>query len=376
MMPLGPQLMRELRIGPERLSSLVAAYTFSAGLVGLLCAPFMDRFDRRMLLLISYLGFILGTVACAFCHTAEALLSARIFCGAFGGVSAALVMAIVSDVVPPERRAAGMGIIMTAFSVASALGVPVGLYLAHKFSWETPFFVVAAAGVLTWGLLWLYLPSLRHHLQGTAAARGTAFLALLRNKNAGWALLFIAMLTLGHMVMIPLLSPYLVHNLGLPEQQLFLIYLIGGLLTVVSSPQVGKLADRVGRQRVLGSMVVMAAAVVLVMCHAPRLPLWGTLVLGGLFFIFASGRFVPAQAIVSLAVPANQRGAFMSLNTCVRDLAAGTAASLAGYLVTKAPHSEMLLHYEHVGYVAVTASFTALLLSRRVSMQEQPSVKA
>ena len=369
MMPLGPQLMRELNIGPDRFSGLVAAYTFSAGLVGLLASPFMDRFDRRKLLLFSYIGFIIGTIACGLSHTAEALSQARILCGAFGGVSGALILAIVSDLVPPERRAAGMGIIMTAFSAAAALGVPLGLYLAQKFTWETPFFVVAGIGAIGWLLLWYYLPPVREHLKTSAARRGAAFWALLRNVNAGWALLFIFMLVMGHMVMIPLLSPFLVHNVGFPEQHLSLVYLIGGVLSIFTGPMVGKLADRHGRIQVLGIMIIVAAGVVLAISHSPRLPMAGTLVLSGLFFIFASGRFVPAQAIGSLAVPPAQRGAFMSLNTCVRDLGAGVAASLAGVLVSTAPSGE-LLHYNHVGYAAVAASFISYWLGTRVRTQD------
>src|SRR5246127_179436 len=65
MMPLGEQLMREFTIGPGKFSQLVAAYTLSAGIVGLLTAPFMDRFDRRKILLFAYAGFFLGTLACA-----------------------------------------------------------------------------------------------------------------------------------------------------------------------------------------------------------------------------------------------------------------------------------------------------------------------
>lgn len=369
MMPMGPQLMRELNIGPDKFSGMVAAYTFSAGLVGLLSAPFVDRFDRRKLLLFCFAGFIVGTLACALAHTAEALTQARIVCGAFGGISGAAIMAIVSDVVPPVRRAAGMGIIMTSFSAAAALGVPLGLYLANRFTWETPFFTIVGVGVVTWILLWWYLPPVREHLKTSSVMRGQAFMALLRNKNAGWALLFIFMLVMGHMIMVPLLSPYLVHNVGFPEEHLLLIYLIGGLLTIVTSPIVGRWADRYGRMRILGFMVIIAAVVVLAITHSPRLPMAGTLVLGGLFFIFASGRFVPAQAIGSLAVPASQRGAFMSLNTCVRDLGAGVAASLAGYIVTTGPTGE-LQHYNYIGYVAVAASFISYWLGTRVRTQD------
>ncbi len=100
LMPLGPQLMRELQIGPGHLSALVAAYAISSGVVGLLVAPFIDRFDRRKLLLFAYAGFIAGTLACALSQNAATLLMARVLSGAFGGLSISMVMAIVGDVVP------------------------------------------------------------------------------------------------------------------------------------------------------------------------------------------------------------------------------------------------------------------------------------
>jgi len=127
MMPLAPQLMRELNLGAGQFSALVAAYSIAAGVVGLLSAPFVDRFDRRTLLLCAYAGFAIATLLCGLASNAHTLLMARALGGAFGGISGSLCLAVVSDIVPPERRAAGIGIIMTSFAVAAAIGVPVGL---------------------------------------------------------------------------------------------------------------------------------------------------------------------------------------------------------------------------------------------------------
>src|ERR1041385_7295392 len=187
LMPLGPQLMRELHIGPGHFSALVAAYTISSGVVGLLAAPFIDRFDRRKLLLIAYGGFIAGTLACALSQDAAALLAARALSGAFGGLSISMVMAIVGDVVPAERRAAGVGIVMTAFSAAAAVGVPFGLQLAQSFRWEAPFFMLAGIAGAVWCLALAGLPPVRGHLQNADRHRARAFIALLRDANAGRA---------------------------------------------------------------------------------------------------------------------------------------------------------------------------------------------
>jgi len=55
-MPLGPQLMRVFAISAAQFSMLIAAYAMMAGIVGLLVAPFIDRFDRRSVLVAAYAG--------------------------------------------------------------------------------------------------------------------------------------------------------------------------------------------------------------------------------------------------------------------------------------------------------------------------------
>ncbi len=371
MMPLGEQLMREFAIGPGKFSQIVAAYTISAGTVGLLTAPFMDRFDRRKILLFVYAGFCLGTLACALSKNFETLLIARIICGAFGGVSGATLMAIVGDIVPPQRRAAGMGIIMGAFATAAALGVPFGLYLAQKFRWEMPFFLVAGIGVIVWFLIHATLPPVRAHLNDndTPLHHFTEFFQLLRDPNAGRALIFFSAVVMGHFAIIPLLAPYLVSNVGLPENRLFLIYMVGGICSALTAPLCGRLADRYGRLKVFAILVVIAAMVTLWISHSGPLPVWAVLVSAGMFFTFGSGRFIPGQAILSLAVPSKRRGTFMSLTSCTRDLTSGVTSSLGGWLVTRAP-SGQLVGYDKLGWLAVGMSFVALWLASRVQVKE------
>ena len=370
MMPLGPQLMRELAISPESFSHIVAAYSITAGVVGLLAAPFIDRFDRKKLLLTTYAGFVFGTLSVALSHTSGALLVSRAICGGFGGVSGSLVLALVGDLVPPERRASGMGIVMTAFAVAAAVGVPVGLFLAQRFVWETPFFLLAGLSAVTWVLILKGLPAIPRAVHVDPAAQRAAFGRLLRDTNAGRALLFMAALILGHFAIIPFLAPYLVNNVGLDEKHLFLIYLVGGVCTVVTSPLVGKLADKFGRFRVFSVLAVVASIVTFSLTHGGRKPLWAILLEAACFFVFASGRFVPAQAMMSLAVAPSQRGAFMSLTSCTRDFVAGASAGAIGLVVKKAPDGS-LLHMNWLGWIAVAAAALSVWLASRVMVKDQ-----
>jgi DHA1 family inner membrane transport protein len=93
------------------------------------------------------------------------------------------------------------------------------------------------------------------------------------------------------------------------------------------------------------------------------------LVSGGAFFVFASGRFVPGQAIMTLAVPASRRGAFMSLSGCARDLAMGVTSSIGGWIVTKAP-SGQLVNFHWLGWIAVAAGLVSVWLGSRVRVND------
>src|SRR5208283_3695515 len=135
--------MRLMHLTPAQFNLIVATYAIAAGISGVVAGFFLDRFDRKAALLGLFLGFAAGTLLCALAPTFHLLMAARAIAGAFGGVTGAVILAIVGDVIPEYRRGAAMGMVMSAFSVASIFGVPLGLALASYFSWHAPFYVIA-----------------------------------------------------------------------------------------------------------------------------------------------------------------------------------------------------------------------------------------
>ncbi|MEO7100356.1 MAG: MFS transporter [Luteolibacter sp.] len=369
MMPLGPQLMRQLVISPQQFGSLISSFALTAGIVGLASAPFIDRFDRRHLLLFVYAGFTLGTLACGLSTTWGMLLISRAICGAFGGVSGATIMAIVSDVVPPERRARGMGIIMTAFSVAAALGVPFGLKLAQLWRWEAPFLAVAVIAMVVWSLLFQILPPVRSHLENGEVRSARDFLLLVKDGNAWKGLALMMAVVFGHFTIIPFLSPFLVRNVGMAEKDLFLVYMVGGAITVFTGPRVGRLADKHGKFLIYAILVAGACIVIRVLTSSGPRPEWQVLVIAGFFFMLASARFIPTQATISMAVPSARRGAYMSLVACSRDLASGLTTGLGSMVVAEGANGQ-LLHYDRLGMLAIAVSIGSLWVFRQVKAAE------
>jgi predicted MFS family arabinose efflux permease len=231
--------------------------------------------------------------------------------------------------------------------------------------------MLAGLATINWVIAFFFLPPVRGHLENRGDSDPThAFGELLRDTNAWRALLFMSAAVIGHFAIIPLLSTFLVGNVGLPEGDLFLVYMVGGVMTVFTAPVVGKLADSLGRRRVFAGMVMVACAVTVWIAQSGPLPAWVVMVQAALFFVFASGRFIPGQAIMTLAVPASRRGAFMSLNGCARDLAMGLASSIGGWIVVKDPSSNHLNNFQWLGWIAVAAGVVSIWLASRVHVQD------
>ena len=366
-MPLGPQLIRILHISPLQFSYLVSAYTFSAGISGFLAAFFVDKYNRKSVLLLGYCGFIIGTFACAFSPTYHLLLASRILAGTFGGLIGAQVQSIVADTFPFERRGKAMGTLMAAFSVASVVGVPLGLYFATVYNWQFPFMIVGGLGLIIIPLVFTFIPDMVSHIQhDNIKPNPFAFLtSILSSNNQLRALLLTSTLTFAHFIIVPLLSPYMVANVGFTEHQLTYIYLVGGTLTIFSAPMVGKLADKYGKQAILTAFSFIALLPLFFITHIGIVPIYIALIITAGFFVFSGGRMIPSMALVSSVVTPQQRGSFMSINSSLQQITTGMAAFVAGTIVTKSPEGQ-LIHYTWIGYIAICSTIATIFIAKKL----------
>lgn len=363
MMPMGSHLMRVFQIGPGQFTHLVAAYGLAAALTGFAGGFVLDRFDRKHALLALYFGFGLATLACALAPNYHALLFARFAAGACGGVASSVVTAMVGDVIPPARRGRAMGNVMVAFPIASVLGVPLGLLLAEKFGWHAPFFLIASLSVFVLANALRALPKLTpHHVPAHPWAQMKAILVDPIHQR-GFAVS--AALVFAGGIVIPILAPSLVANVGLTEAQLPLIYLAGGLCTFATTPLIGRISDRHDKLHVLGWLSLSASTVVLVLTNLPRVHIAVALLATTLFMVTMSGRFAPAMAMITNAVSGRYRGGFMSVNSAIQQAASGFANLTAGSMVSINAEGR-IIGYPRIGAAAVACFGLTFFLAMRL----------
>ena len=365
MMPLGAGLMKEFSLSPAQFSHLVAAYGGAAALAGLVGGLFLDRIDRKLALAWLYVGFALSTLACALAPTHHALLGARLAAGAFGGLAGAVVVAMVSDVVPPERRGRGMAFVMAAFPLASVAGVPLGIVLSNHLGWHAPFFLLAGLGIPILFAISRFIP----RRPPTAEAASASPLGQMRDLLAepihwrGFAVT--AALVIGGGCIIPFMAPSLVANAGVTEKLLPLVYLFGGAATFFSTPFVGRLTDRHDKLHVLAALSLPAIVAALLVTHLGPSPLPLVLLVTTLFFVGMSGRFGPATTLVANSVSPRFRGGFMSVNSAVQQGSSAAANLLGGALISRDAAGH-LVGYGRVGWLSVGAFLLTLVLAHRL----------
>jgi MFS transporter, DHA1 family, inner membrane transport protein len=374
-MPLGPQLMRTLRINPAQFGLIVSSYTFAAGVAGLIASSVVDRFARRTAFMTLYAGFLLGTLFCALAPSYQTLVAARIATGAFGGILGGMTLAIIGDVFPESRRGRATGSLMVGFSLASVAGVPFGLYLGTNYGWHIPFIALAIGGLPTLALVPFALPTLDDHVDKVHSHPLKSIAETFSHPNHLNAFALIITLMVGSFTVFPFLSPYLVSNVGMTEHQLPLVYIAGGALTLVAAPIIGRLADHYGKLNVYCVIIPGSALLLLVITHLPPAPVGVAVAVFGALMVCNVGRMIAAMAMITSSVEPRRRGAFLSANSSVQHIAAGLGAYLGGIIVSQSATGQ-IEHFGIVGWIAAAATLASLWLAARIRVADEPPASA
>jgi predicted MFS family arabinose efflux permease len=353
MSPLGDFIMKSLHITISQFSTAVSAYAFSAGISGFFTAGFADKFDRKKILLFFYIGFAIGTFFCAIAPTYTLLVVARIVTGIFGGVISSISMAIVADLFSLEQRGKVMGFVQMGFATSQVMGIPVGLFIANKFNWQIPFMVIAILAFCIILILVFKLRPVTEHLQIQNDKSPFKHLwHTVSNSKYQLGFLSTALLSIGGFMMMPFGSAFAINNMKIEAAQLPLLFMITGIFSLITMPLVGKLADKMSKFTLFAIATIIAIVTINTYSHYGITPLWLAVCTNVVMVGAIMMRMIPSQALTS-AIPSPQdRGAFMSVNSSLQQMAGGSGAMLAGFIILQKDNFSPLQHFDYLGYVA------------------------
>jgi predicted MFS family arabinose efflux permease len=371
--PLGAMIMPALKATPSQFGVLVSAYAFSAGAAGLLAAGFNDRFDRKRLLLFFYGGFLLGTLLCAIAHSYYSLLLARIVTGLFGGVIGSIVFAITADLFEYRLRGRVMGVVQAAFAASNVLGLPIGLYLANRWDWHAPFYLIVGTGAAVGLVIMLYVRPIDAHLKAKPDKSPLHhFVHTLSTPRYLQGFAATVLMATGGFMLLPFSSAFTVHNLGISIERLPIVYMVSGIFAMISGPLIGRASDAIGKLNVFALGCAATIVMVLIYTNLGVTTLANVILVNVLLWIGVSSRMISSTALISAVPSAADRGSYMSISSSLQQISGGFAATLAGMIVKETP-SGAIEHFDVVGYVLVATTLLTLVMMYYIARRVEAS---
>jgi predicted MFS family arabinose efflux permease len=374
-LPMGPDFARDLSIPLSDLGFIGGSYTFAASLAGFIGSLILDRYNRQKAMIVALTGLTISTIAAGFATSYPIMIFARLMAGLCGGPAASLSLAVVADLVPPERRGRAMGIVFASFSVASIIGVPASLEIATIASWRWSFFAISILALIAIFMTIKWLPSFKPEFtrQSLSAEMRTSG-KLLLNPDVALAMVMMSAMMIALFMIIPNIASFILYNLDYPREHLGRLYLAGGVFSFIGMTQIGKLVDKKGSASIATVATIFFSGTLLIGFGLEK-PIMPVMLIFILFMSCSSIRGVSYNTLSSKVPPASQRGRFMSMQSAVQHMASAFGAFVAAKMLTVNEDQSLSGMYQ-VSLVAFCLSLTLppliYLLESRVKRRIKP----
>jgi DHA1 family inner membrane transport protein len=227
-------------------------------------APIMTiatgRWPRKTVLLVLMAIFTLGNAACALAPDYWSLMAARVLTAFAHGTFFGVGSVVATTLVAPSKKASAIAVMFTGLTVANILGVPFGTWLGQGYGWRSTFSAVTLVGLVAFAIIALLVPKDK---TAPAASNLRNDLAVLARPQVLMGLLTTVLSWVGVFAVFTYIAPILIRISGFSESAVSPILLVFGGGLVVGNLLGGRLADRWLIPALLGSLLTLAAVLLL-----------------------------------------------------------------------------------------------------------------
>lgn len=330
--PILPNISAEINVPESRLSLLVTAYALFLGLFALMTGPISDKLGRRRILQLGCASMSVALFLHAVANSFVSLLVVRILAGSAGGMLSGAAVAYVGDYFPYERRGWANGWVMSGVAVGQIVGIPLGKFLAGAFNFRWPFIVYGIAMTMAFLLVTQFVPQpnvKRSEGPLTIGRAWTNYAKLLKETKIVAAAAAYTLMFSGIGLYLVFLPTWLETDVMLSNNDIVFLFLVGGIMNVLTGPRAGRLSDRIGRKPLIiisciGLSIIMVATTFVITGK------WIAYVFFGLAMVMIAMRISPFQALITALVQADRRGILMSLSIAIGQVGMAAGSALAG----------------------------------------------
>ncbi|MCV9385595.1 MFS transporter [Reichenbachiella ulvae] len=338
MSPILSQIGEQLDIQEKWLGTLITAYAVSLAIMALLIGPISDRYGRRKILLFGSGLMSIALLLHPLAYDYSSLLILRIIAGLAGGVLTGSCVAYVGDYFIVARRGWANGIVATGSAAGQIVGIPMGTLLSGWIGFYAPFQFFGVAMVIAFFVIWFKVPQPK--ISGGQCKIGIweaskDYIKILKIRG-------IKSIALGYILSFFSISIFVVYfptwledSFRIDNYSIAILFLIGGVATVLAGPLSGKLSDKKGR----GSIIVFTNLLLVIV-----IPLTVFLlnqyyhfypVVFFIIMLLVVARRVPFQTLATDIVDDELRGRMMSLTISIGQIGMALGSGLSGIVYTQ-----------------------------------------
>ena len=255
-MGLLPDIASDLNISIPKAGYLISAYALGV-VIGapILVIAGRNYPPKKMLLILAAMLAIFNALS-IIAPTYEVLIASRLLSGlphgAFFGVGAVVASRLASK----GKEAQAIAIMFSGLTIANVIGVPIGTYIGHHFSWRYTFIIIAITGLLTFISLMAWMPNLPSKNKENIKSQLSFF-----SKPEAWLIIIITAIGFGGLFSwISYIAPLLTNVSHFAAESIPYILILAGLGMVAGNFAGGKLADKFSpATTVLALLLTMAA---------------------------------------------------------------------------------------------------------------------
>ncbi|UBU14289.1 MFS transporter [Nonomuraea gerenzanensis] len=320
-----PQVAADLDVSVSTAGQAVTAYALGVVVGGPLVTILTVRLPRKGLALGLLLLFAAGNAVCAAAGSYEVLIVGRVVASLSHAAFLTLALMVTTRVVEPQRVGTAIAAVGSGFSVATLLGVPLGVLMGESAGWRTPFAVLAGLALAVTALLAVVLPrqeaAVTSVREEVATVLGRRVLVVIATTAVGLA---------ATSTVFTYLAPTLTEITGFGAAAVSTLLLVYGVGSLIGGLVAGRLADRSLAATVRGTFVGLAVVLAVFPFAVP----WaGSAVVAVLVFGLLTSATTPVLQSLVLRHAGRAPTLAVSVNVCAFNIGIAGGSALGGGLV-------------------------------------------
>lgn len=261
MMGLLPDIAKDLSISIPEAGHLISAYALGVVIGAPLLVVIAGSYPPKKILMVLMLMFTVFNALSAFAPDYDMMFAARLLAGLPHGAFFGVGSVVASRIADKGKEAQSVSLMFAGLTIANVIGVPLGTYIGHNYSWRYTFIIIVIVGIITMVSIKYWMPA----LPATKNRNLAQELAFFKQPESWIIILMIAIGTGGLFSWYSYIAPLLTEVSGFQPSAITYVLVVAGLGMLVGNFIGGKLADRFSPAKATISLLLAMSAILFIM---------------------------------------------------------------------------------------------------------------